>query len=268
MSLAMLLEQIRQDRGLDLELYKRTFLERRLAIRMHACQCGDYATYAELLRREPSEYEPLLNALRIHVTCFFRDESTFEALRTKILPALFQARAAQRKLRLWCAGAASGEEPYSLAMLVCSLLGPDLRSWQVNIEASDIDHRSIERARRGQYSAHSFKEIGPELQRLVDTYTPQVGGHRQALPVLGSLVTFRVHDLTRDACQPDLDLILCRNVLIYFDRLQQERLYQAFHQALRPQGYLVLGKSEILPINWARRFVPVDLREHIYQRAA
>src|SRR5512133_4058424 len=117
MSLTALLEQVRQDRGLDLERYKRTFLERRLSIRMNARQCADYGEYAKILRSDPAEYEPFLNALRINVTRFFRDESTFEALRDKILPALIQARSGQRKLRLWCAGCANGEEPYSLAIL-------------------------------------------------------------------------------------------------------------------------------------------------------
>ena len=268
MSLANLLEQIRQERGLDLELYKRTFLERRLAIRMHARGCADYTAYASLLRAEPAEYEPLLNALRIHVTRFFRDESTFDALRQKILPALIQAARPQRRLRCWCAGAASGEEPYSLAILLSSLLGAELPAWQVCIEATDIDPRSIERGRRGVYPAHSFKDLTPQYQRLVDQYLPLVDGHHTAAPRLKALVSFAVHDLTRDACQPDLDLLMCRNVLIYFDRLQQERLYQCFRQVIRPQGVLVLGKSEILPLNWSARFVALDLREHIYRRAA
>lgn len=101
----------------------------------------------------------------------------------------------------------------------------------------------------------------------MDAYLTPVGTHHQVLPFLHSIVNFKVHDLTRDPCQLNLDLLLCRNVLIYFDRSEQERLYQSFYQAIRPQGYLVLGKSEILPINWARRFLPADLREHIYQRA-
>jgi chemotaxis methyl-accepting protein methylase len=268
MSLTMLLEQIRQDRGLDLELYKRTFLERRLAIRMHARQCADYGEYAKILRSEPAEYEPFLNTLRINVTRFFRDESTFASLRDKVLPALIQSRAGQRKLRLWCAGCANGEEPYSLAILVCHLLGKDLPAWQLSIEASDIDHRSIERARGGLYAPFSLRELSPFFQSMVDTYLRPVDSHYQVLPSLGAMVTFRVHDLTRDPCPPDLDLLLCRNVLIYFDRLHQESLYQAFYQVIRPQGYLVLGKSEILPMSWSRNFQPADLREHIYQRTS
>ena len=267
MSLAMLMDQIRQDRGLDLQPYKRTFLERRLAIRMYACQCPDYSSYAQLLRSDPAEYEPLLNALRIRVTRFFRDESTFDALRLEILPDLLSARAAQRTLRLWCAGGASGEEPYSLAILVCNLLGPSLPAWQLSIEATDIDHYSIERARRGLFAAHSFKDLTSTYLGLVETYLEATGTHRKVLPVLSSIVNFRVHDLTRDACPGDLDLLLCRNVLIYFDHPEQERLYESFYQAIREDGYLVLGKSEILPLNWARRFVPADAREHIYQRS-
>jgi chemotaxis methyl-accepting protein methylase len=267
MSLAKLLEQIRQERGLDLEPYKQTFLERRLALRMHARQCADYTSYAQLLQSDPTEYEPLLAALSIHVTRFFRDESTFGALRDKILPALLQAHAAQRRLRLWCAGGASGEEPYSLAILVCSLLGAELPAWQLSIEATDVNRRSVERARHGLFAAHSFKELTPAFQNLANTYLTPTGLHWQVQPRVRALVTFKVHDLTRDPCPAELDLLLCRNVLIYFDRQEQERLYQAFYGAVRPGGYLVLGKSEILPLNWARRFLPADLREHIYQRA-
>lgn len=268
MSLATLLDLIRQDRGLDLELYKRTFLERRLAIRMHARQCPDYTCYAQLLRRDPAEYEPLLNALRIHVTCFFRDETTFESLYAKILPDLLKTRAGQRRLHAWSAGCASGEEPYSLAILLVSLLGANLPAWQVSLESTDIDQRSIERARHGLFANSSFKEYSPTFQSLVNTYLVPAGTHRQVAPLVSSIVSFRVHDLTRDPCPPDLDLLICRNVLIYFDRQEQERLYQAFYQSIRPRGYLVLGKSEILPIPWSRRFIPTDLREHIYQRAA
>jgi chemotaxis methyl-accepting protein methylase len=267
MSLAMLLELIRRDRGLDLEPYKPTFLERRLAIRMYARQCPDYPSYAELLQRDPSEYEPLLNALRIQVTRFFRDESTFDSLRMKILPALLQARAGPRSLRLWCAGGSSGEEPYSLAILICSLLGPDLPGWNLVFDATDIDPRAIEKARQGVYPAHTFKGLAPVYLDLVERYLTPVGTHRQATPLLRSIVNFKVHDLTREPCPADIDLLLCRNVLIYFDRSEQERLYQSFYQAIRQPGYLVLGSSEILPINWARRFIPAVAREHIYQRA-
>jgi two-component system, chemotaxis family, CheB/CheR fusion protein len=267
----MLLDQIRLDRGLDLEPYKRSFLERRLSIRMYARQCPDYVHYAALLRSDPGEYERLLNALRICVTRFFRDESTFDSLRTRILPALLAARAPQRKLRMWCAGGASGEEAYSLAILLGNLLGSSLPAWQVSIESTDIDPRSIERARNGLYGAYSFHELSPTYREMVDRHLSPVGSlpgvHYQVSPALRSMVSFTVLDLTREKCPENLDLLLCRNVLIYFDHLEQERLYQSFHQAVREGGYLVLGKSEILPMNWGRRFIPADSREHIYQRS-
>ncbi len=260
-----LLEQIRRERGVDLGSYKPSFLERRLAVRLRARGCADYAAYGRLLRAEPAEYGALLKALAINLTRYFRDGATFEALETRFLPELVRSRAATRRLLAWSAGCAGGEEPYSLAILLREVLRADWDRWHVEILATDMDERALEKGRAGRYDPLSLQGLPPRYRAWVERYFPP-GSPRELAGELRAWVSFRRLDLTCDPIPHDLDLILCRNVLIYFDREQQERLYHCFHQALRAQGLLVLGKTEMLPITWGRHLVPVDLREHIYRK--
>jgi chemotaxis protein methyltransferase CheR len=260
-----LLEQIRQERGIDLASYKSSFLQRRLAVRLRARGCPDFAAYRQLLHHEPAEYGPLLDALTINLTRFFRDGTTFQAIEEKLLPELLQSRSAKRRLHLWSAGCAAGEEAYSLAIMLRECLGADLSRWRLEILATDLDSKALEKARQGLYDPFSFQGLAPCYQPWIERYfTP--GPQRQLAAEVRGMVTFNQHDFIQDPPPPDLDLLLCRNVLIYFDRPQQDRLYCAFHQALRAGGFLVLGKAEIMPLAWSRHFVPVDRREHIYRR--
>jgi chemotaxis methyl-accepting protein methylase len=264
-SLKALLEQIRQDRGLDLGSYKPSFLQRRLAVRLRARGCPDYGAYRNLLRRDPEEYGPLLDTLSINLSRFFRDGATFQALEARFLPELIQTCAARQRLRAWSAGCSAGEEPYSLALLLREVLGPEWPHWRVEILASDIDEKALARARAGRYPPTSFQGIDARYQPWIERYFVPGPQHELAAGIR-ALVSFHELDLTRDAVPANLDLILCRNVLIYFDREQQERLYCSFHQALRADGLLVLGKTEMLPMSWSQQFLPVDLREHIYRK--
>lgn len=262
--LEALLEQIRQERGVDLNLYKPSFIRRRLDVRMRTRNCPDYVSYGRLLRREPQEYGPLLDALTINLTRFFRDGSTFQAIEEKVLPSLLQRQ--QRRLRIWSAGCAAGEEPYSLAIMLRELLGPQLSDRWIEILATDVDESTLDLARQGRYNAFSFRGIDSRYQPWIERYfTP--GPERHLDIRIREMVTFRQHDLSRDPPPQNLDLILCRNVLIYFERELQGLLYEAFHRALRAGGVLVLGKTEVLPMAWSGHFIPVDLREHIFRRA-
>jgi len=264
-ALEALMEQIRQERGFDLSAYKPSFLSRRVAVRMRARGCPDYAAYGQLLRREPQEYGPLLDALTINLTRFFRDASTFQALQERFLAELLKSRDAARHLRIWSAGCAAGEEPYSLAILLRETLGPALPRWRLQILATDVDDKVLQRAREGCYDTQSFQGVAPRYQAWVERYFSP-GPRRQLRPEVRAMVSFQQHDLNQRPPLAGLDLLLCRNVLIYFDREQQDRLYQGFYQALRTNGFLVLGKTEMLPMAWVRHFAPEDLREHIYRR--
>jgi chemotaxis methyl-accepting protein methylase len=264
--LEALLDQIRRERGLDLRLYKPSFLERRLAVRLRARGCSDYTAYGKLLFRDPEEYGPLLNTLTINLTRFFRDATTFQVIEEKYLPELLKVRASSRRLRIWSAGCAAGEEPYSLAIMLCEIMGSALRRWQVEIIATDVDEDVLETARRGLYESFSFQGLAPRYETWIERYFSP-GQKRQLSDEIRPMVSFQHFDLVRDPPPANLDLLLCRNVLIYFDRELQDRLYRAFHEALRTEGFLVLGKTEILPLTWSQSFVPVDLREHIYRRS-
>ena len=260
-----LLEQIRQERGVDLGSYKPSFLQRRLAMRLRARGCPDYAAYGQLLRHDPAEYGPLLDALTINLTRFFRDATAFQAIQDKLLPELLRSRSSKRRLRVWSAGCAAGEEPYSLAIMLRECPGADLPRWRLEILATDLDNKVLDKARQGLYDPFSFQGLAPHYQPWIDRYFAP-GPQRQLAAEVRGMVTFQKHDLIQGPPPSDLDLILCRNVLIYFDRPQQDRLYPAFHQALRADGFLVLGKAEIMPMAWSHHFVPVDRREHIYRR--
>jgi chemotaxis methyl-accepting protein methylase len=264
-SLESLLEQIRQERGLELGHYKPAFLQRRLAARMHARGCADYVTYGQLLREEGKEYRALLDALTINLTRFFRDTTTFQAIEEKLLPKLLELKASQRRLRIWSAGCASGEEPYSLAIMLYEKLGPALRGWQVELVATDVEESALELARQASYGDYSFHGLSPRYQAWIERHFT-TGPPRQLAASVRALVSFQRHDLAHQPPPTELDLLLCRNVLIYFERELQDQLYGAFYHALGASGFLVLGKTDIMPMAWSQHFTPVDIREHIYRR--
>lgn len=262
-----LLRQIRRERGLDLSLYKASYLERRLAVRLRARGCPDHASYAQLLRREPEEYGPLLDALTINLTHFFRDATTYQAIEEHVLPALLQMRAAEQRLCIWSAGCATGEEPYSLAILLREQMGRSLRHWKVSILATDVDADALEKARQALYGPFSFQGVNARHEAWIERYFTS-NATRQLDERVRQMVTFQHLDLVQDPPPQELDLLLCRNVLIYFEHDLQERLYRAFYQALQPGGFLVLGKTEILPMKWNRHFALECPGERIYRRVA
>ena len=257
-----LLERIKRERGLDCRQYKVNFLKRRLAVRLRARGVESYREYLRLLDDE--EYEKLFEALTINLSYFFRDKTVFEALREKVLKTLIQEKleGSSRLIRVWSAGCAGGEEPYSVAILLDELLGADLGNWRISIRATDLDAGALEKARRGVYSEFSFRGADPDYIKRY--FTPLSDREYSLQPEIKALVKFERHDLLADPPPHYLDLILCRNVLIYFSRQQQERLFAIFHDALGEGRYLVTGKTEILSPFASQLFEPLDWREHIY----
>ena len=254
--------------GLDVGVYKARCLKRRIASRMRACGVEGYLDYLHVLDQRPEELDRLLDALTINVTKFFRNRETWAWLETHALPALLAER--EGRVRVWSAGCASGEEAYTLAMLLAMVLGRMGRSeWlpRVQIDATDIDRASLERTRAACYGVRAFDEAEPAV---IERFTvPVAGVQRQVLPALRERVTVQRLDLTREAAvSPPYDLICCRNVVIYFDRDTQDRLMLGFADALGPGGYLVLGKVESILGTARVRFELVETRERIYRRAA
>jgi len=244
-----LTKKISRERGLSCGSYKDKCLKRRIAVRMRARGIHTYDDYAKLLDRDPHEYQELLDALTINVTKFYRNPETWDALR----PYLADLWAARRgALRIWSAGCASGEEPYTIAVL---LAAADATG---TIDATDIDRLSLERTRQAKYPDSAFTEMPAELRRRY---------FRDGQPVqeVRELVHVMAHDLTREPPpRTTYDLIVCRNVVIYFARAAQERLFQVFVDALRPGGVLLLGKVETLFGPARERLKLVDPRERIY----
>lgn len=262
-SLDAFLLDLRAQSGLDFTQYKKPTILRRLHQRMAAANCEQLADYFAYARAHPEEYQLLVQRFLINVTEFFRDPEVFSALREQVLTNLLPyARTHGGTLRCWSAGCANGEEAYSLAMLVAEALGSELEQFQVRIFATDADPEAIAFARRSVYPASAFAEVPEEL---ITHYFTRDEERYTAKKRLRSLLVFGQHDLSQRAPFPQLDLVLCRNVLIYFAPELQERALQLFAYSLREGGLLVLGKAEA-PGAFARHFQIQDKQAKIYLR--
>ncbi len=262
-ALRAFLEQLRARSGIDFNGYKMPTIMRRLQRRMLATGAARLADYIRFLGSHPDEYQRLISSFLIKVTEFFRDADLFAHLRDRILPPLIaEARANDHELRFWSAGCATGEEAYSLAILVLDLLGDELAQFNVRIFATDLDNEAIAFARRGIYPAAALVNLAPEM---IERYFTQLNGDFEVKKQIRALTVFGQHDLGQRAPFPRIDLELCRNVLIYFTPELQKRALQLFAFSLRDGGYLVLGKSETTnPL--ADYFVIEDPHLKIYRR--
>ncbi|HEX7090073.1 MAG TPA: protein-glutamate O-methyltransferase CheR [Longimicrobiales bacterium] len=262
--LQALKQQVLVDSGLRCDGYKEKCLRRRIAVRMRARGVHRYRDYAELLRADPAEYQRLLATLVINVSKFFRNPEVWAALRERVVRDLLALDA--RPVRIWSAGTAGGEEAYSVAIMLLEALGGAVSARRFSrrfaILGTDIDEESLEIARRAEYGELALSDTDEELRRR--WFEP--GSRYQLRPEPRRLVEFRALDLMKDPFPQGQHLILCRNVIIYFERGVQEELFVRFRDALVPGGYLVLGKVETLFGPAAAAFRQVAARERIYQR--
>lgn len=258
-----LTRKISLDRGFGCASYKEKCLRRRIAVRMRARGVHTYTDYADLLDNDAAEYDRLLDALTINVTKLFRNWEAYSALATQVVPMLWQR---QKPIRVWSAGCSSGEEPYSLAILFHRQAATERMLAQldrVTILGTDIDRKCLEAAERGEFQEGDFADTPDDLRSRYFTPTAPF----TVSSAIRRMVRFERRDLLADGAPPGAhDLIVCRNVLIYFDRDTQERLFESFHQALAPDGFLMLGKVETLLGRARTRFAPVDARERIFRR--
>ncbi len=242
-----------------LSSYKQPCLTRRIAVRMRARGVHSYEDYAALLDRVPGEYDLLLDALTINVTKFFRNPEAWRAMDALVLgPRLARAG----RVAIWSAGCARGEEPDSLALLAAGHVAAGARG-RVRIDATDLDPGALEALRRATYPAAAVAEVPPAL--LARHFSP--GPPYVLDAAVARLVHPRAHDLTREPPpEPPYDLIACRNVVIYFDRPTQERIFAAFADALAPGGHLWLGKVETLFGAARQRLELIEPRERLFRR--
>lgn len=259
-----LTRKIALERGFGCASYKEKCLRRRIAVRMRARGVHTYDDYARVLDADAAEYDRLLDALTINVTKLFRNWEVYASIAANVVPAVWHRQTS--RIRVWSAGCSSGDEPYSLAILFhrfAAVNGMLPQLSRVDVLGTDIDRQCLDAAERGQFEEADFNETPDELRRRyfapAEPFTVS--------QAVRSVVRFESRDLLSDPAPPGLhDLIVCRNVLIYFDRETQERLFEKFHQALAPNGFLVLGKVETILGRCRSRFAPVDARGRIFRR--
>ena len=257
----LLLEQ----RGFRLGGYKDKCVRRRISIRIRASHCATAHEYCSLLENDEAELDRLLKVLTIHVSQFYRNPPTFEKLLGEVLPPLMRRclQDGRTTFKVWSVGCAGGEEPYTLAMVLRQLM-PSIPGIDVAILATDIEDSVLAAAREGSYIPERLAEL-PLLFR--DAYFTPQGDRYQLKPEILQMVSFRRADIFDADAYEECDLILCRNVLIYFQRAEQERIIRNFARILRPDGILVLGKSETLIGENRRLFQAVCPVERIYRVA-
>ena len=263
-ALDSLMGKIEREHGLRLASYKQPCLRRRLAVRMRASGAHTFGAYAEVLDADPAEYGRLLDALTVNVTRFFRNPEAWALLGRRVVPELW---AGPPRVRVWSAGCASGEEAYSLALLFAehaiATAGAGAVLARLRIDATDLDPEAVEVARRAEYPAAALAEVPPALLARWFSGEPP----RRVIPALARRVRVLVHDLTREPPPaPPYHLIVCRNAVIYFDRMTQERIFAAFADALAPGGRLLLGKVETLVGPARARFDLEEPRERLFRR--
>jgi two-component system CheB/CheR fusion protein len=257
-----LLEFVNQTRGFDFTGYKRSSIQRRVTKRMAEVGVEAYDEYIDHLELHPDEFVALFNTVLINVTAFFRDPPAWEYLASSILPDLIGARPTDSPIRVWSAGCASGEEAYTLAMVLARVLGDQAFLDRVKIYATDIDEEALEQARHGAFAPRQVEAVPRDaLQRFFER-TDQGYVFRKDLR---RCVIFGRNDLVQDAPISRIDLLVCRNTLMYFTAETQSHVLQRFHFALDNDGVLMLGKSEML-ITHTDVFTPVDLKRRVFRK--
>jgi two-component system CheB/CheR fusion protein len=239
--LRRIFDLLRPVSGVDFRHYKMPTIRRRLLRRMALHRLIDVEPYIKLLQANPAELRGLFQDLLIHVTRFFREPDSFAALAKDVFPKLLDDRDAEQPIRVWVCGCATGEEAYSLAIALVEFLQREQSDVRVQIFATDVSDTAIEHARAGVYSAAIAGDVGPE--RLRRFFTKSDGNYRVS-KLIRDMCVFARQDLTKDPPFSRLDLVMCRNVLIYMDTVLQRKLIALFHYALNPHGYLVLGQAE------------------------
>jgi len=267
-SFESLLDYVRSSRGFDFTAYKRSSLMRRTLKRMQLVGVAGYQEYMRYLQVHPGEFEQLFNTILINVTGFFRDEAAWAFLASDVLGPMVERRGTTEPLRAWSAGCSSGEEAYTLAILLAEALvrhhgeeqGLEILGRFVRIYATDVDEEALQQARRATYTAEALE---PLSARVRDRYFEQSGSGYTFRVDLRRSVIFGRHNLVQDPPIPHLDLLVCRNTLMYLTTEAQRRILARFHFALDEGGTLFLGRAETL-LTHAHLFAPVDLRHRVF----
>lgn len=250
-----LIDYIKRHRGFDFTGYKRSSLMRRVRKRMQELDLEDFSDYMDRLEVAPEEFVHLFNTILINVTSFFRDRAIWDYLTTEIIPRIAARKESTESIRIWSAGCASGQEAYTLAISVAEALGVEQLRQRVKIYATDVDEEALNQARHAIFNDRQASSVPPEMLEL---YFESYNGVYIFRKDLRRSVIFGRHDLLQDAPISRIDLLLCRNTLMYFNAETQSRIIARFHFALNDGGFLVLGKAEML-LSHSDSFTPIDI---------
>ena len=255
---------LRAQTGHDVSLYKRSTIARRVERRMAVHRIERLDAYVRYLQQNPLEVEALFRDLLIGVTSFFRDTDAFKALEEQVIPRLFASKSADAVIRVWAPGCSTGEEAYSIAILLQERMDVLKKSFKLQVFATDLDRQAIERARAGLYSASIAPDVSPE--RLARFFVQEpVGGAYRVHKRIRDMLVFSEQDVIKDPPFSRLDLISCRNLLIYMGAELQKKLIPLFHYALNPGGFLFLGTSESVG-EFTDLFATLERKSKVYQR--
>ncbi|MEH1847491.1 MAG: CheR family methyltransferase [Nostoc sp.] len=259
-----LLIYLRESRGFNFTSYKRSTLMRRVSKRIQLLTIKNFEGYIDYLKIHPEEFNYLFNTILINVTAFFRDPLAWEYLAEQILPNLIRNKKTSDQIRIWSAGCASGEEAYTLVILMAQILGVEEFRQRVKIYATDVDQDALKQARLAMYSAKDVQAMPDEIR---EKYFEIVGNHYLFREDLRRSVIFGRHDLLQNAPISRLDLLVSRNTLMYFNSEAQGQILSRFYFGLNDGGYLFLGKAEMLLIH-SDLFTPINLKNRIFTKVS
>ncbi|MDO9513383.1 MAG: protein-glutamate O-methyltransferase CheR [Elusimicrobiota bacterium] len=260
---AELLEKIRMDNNVDFSEYKANSIKRLLHKRMNAVKVENYADYGKILDNKNDEYKNLFNTIFINVSEFFRDREVFEMIEKQIFPEVMEKHKSDRFIKIWSAGCAAGEETYSVAILASEILDKQNPSYTARIYGTDIDRDAVDAARKGLYTFLKAKNC-PE--KFLKKYFRQTAGHYAVKNDLREIIRFGFHNLAAHPPIIKLDILLCRNVCIYFDKSLLDRVFKNFYSAINQGGFLILGKTETPYGETAASYKKIDFKKGIYQK--
>lgn len=257
--------KISKDKHFSCNQYKDPYLKRRFAIRMRATGVKTYHDYIKVLDTVSDEYQVLLDVLTVNVTEFFRDAGVFKEVES-VLRSIIKEKQEKNKnsLRIWSAGCSNGSEVYTISILLDQILGHKVKDFKITLLATDIDDASLKRGREGIYNQNLLK--GVKRAYLTKYFEKTGDGQYQVIAPNRQMVTFRKHDLINDRPQTMMDVVFCRNVVIYFSRELQETLFVNFYKSLVDGGHFVMGKTETLVGGAKDKFIPVNNKERIYKK--
>ncbi|MDD5773908.1 MAG: protein-glutamate O-methyltransferase CheR [bacterium] len=261
-----ILEKIKEERNLDFSQYRENLLSRRVMARVRSTKTGGFEQYYYYLKLHPEEIDNLMDVMTINVTEFFRDTPVFDAIEKNVIPELIsKKKMGSNPVRVWSCACSSGEEAYSVLMLFAEILNKEIANYGLTIFGTDIDNRVLAKAKEGVYEDCQFKNLSAQKKSLINKYFYDIGNKRywirEGWP---DYMKFYYNDIIADVPLKNMDMILCRNVFIYFSRKLQEHILERLLSSLNKGGFLILGRVESIPVHMTDRFIEYDSKNRIY----